>query len=71
MWQTSFEFRQGRAYPVLTGIVIAAENEEMVTEVGVRQTCSPHDDEEKRARHTWKARRMRKKSDVSGHARKC
>jgi hypothetical protein len=33
--QTGFDFRQGRAYPVLTGIVVAAENEELVVEVRI------------------------------------
>ncbi|KAI0269961.1 hypothetical protein BC834DRAFT_579661 [Gloeopeniophorella convolvens] len=29
---TSFEFRKGRAFPVLTGIVVAAENEDAIVE---------------------------------------
>ena len=30
---TSFEFKKGRAFPVITGIVIASENEETLLEV--------------------------------------
>lgn len=30
---TSFEFKKGRAFPVVSGIVIAAENEETLLEV--------------------------------------
>jgi hypothetical protein len=30
--QTSFEFRKGKAFPVISGIVVAAENEETILE---------------------------------------
>ena len=36
--QTGFEFKKRRAFPVLTGIVVAAENEAALLEV----RCSPH-----------------------------
>jgi hypothetical protein len=32
--QTSFEFKKGRAFPVISGVVIAVENEEALLEVG-------------------------------------
>ena len=36
--QTSFEFRKGKAFPVISGIVVAAENEDTILEVS--GTCS-------------------------------
>src|SRR6266851_8026833 len=37
--QTSFEFRKGKAFPVISGIVVAAENEDTILEASV--LCSP------------------------------
>ncbi len=34
--QTSFEFRKGRAFPVVSGIVVAENNEDIILEVGAR-----------------------------------
>ena len=31
--QTGFEFKKRRAYPILKGIVVAAENEDVILEV--------------------------------------
>ena len=45
--QTSFEFRKGKAFPVLSGIVVAAENEDTILEASAlypglsRIACSP------------------------------
>ncbi len=41
--QTGFEFKKRRAFPVLTGIVIAAENESALLEVRIpRARCGPN-----------------------------
>ena len=39
--QTGFEFKKRRAFPVLTGVVVAAENEAALLEVRIRFSRRP------------------------------
>lgn len=54
-YQTSFEFRKGKAFPVISGVVVATENEETVREVRATHLISISPDPDPVVQAYWEA----------------